>query len=130
MNPISRQIPSRDPRMACKTSPAGPSFSIPLKMNPITQSKAGIGLTLGSVLPSHIAVYVLPFGKLVTQPAAKSVRRETSDLIDLGKVLAPHCEEEVAGDATLQRKSQLSPARGRPVNGSPSKTAACPRHVQ
>src|SRR5579863_5320865 len=130
MNPTNRKIPISETKIACNTSPAGPSFSIALKMNPITQSETGIGLTLGPILTGHIAVDVLPIGKLIAQSAAKSVCGETSDLVDLGEVLAAHREEKVACDAMLKRECKLGPARRCPIHGSSHKTGASSGHVQ
>src|ERR1700683_369170 len=119
MNPTRRKIPSSETRIASSTKPAAPSFSIPLKMDPITQSEAGIGLTLGAILASHIARDVLAGSELVAQTTAESVGRKVSDLVDLSKVFAAHAEDNVAGDATLQREAKFCPAGGRPVAGGP-----------
>src|SRR5580658_1359057 len=111
-------IPSSENRIACSTKPAGPSFSIPLEMEPITQSEAGVDLPPGAILASHIDVDVLAGGEPIAQTTTKSVGRKVPDLIDLGKVFAAHAEDHVAGDATFQREAKLGPAGGRPVDGS------------
>src|SRR6202042_2248260 len=117
MNPTRRKIPSRENRMACNTKPAGPSFSIPLKTDAITQSEAGIGLALVADLAGDISVDVLTGSKLITQSTAERVGGEASDLINLGKVFAAHAEDDVAEDATLQGEAKLGPAGRRPGNG-------------
>src|ERR1700728_516030 len=130
MNPTRRKIPSSETRIACKTRPAGPSFSIPLQMDSITQSEADIRLTLVAVLAGDISVDVLTGGKLITQPPPNRVGGEALDLINLGEVFTAHREEKVAGDSRLQRESQFGPARWRPPDGSAHKTGARASQVQ
>src|SRR5580693_5746269 len=131
MNPTSSRIPSSDTRIASSTNPAAPSFSIPLVADPITQSKAGINLTLGAaILASHIPRNVLARGKLVAQTTPESVGGEASDLIDLRKVFAAHAEKNVARNATLQREAKFGPAGWCPVDGSASEPGTSTRHVQ
>src|SRR5580658_112786 len=104
MNPTSRKIPSSETRIACNTRPAAPSFSIPLEMDSITQSEAGIRLALVAVLAGYVPIDVLASGKLIPQPTSKRVGGEAPDLINLGEVFATNREEQVAGDSTVQRE--------------------------
>src|SRR5579863_630009 len=115
MKPMSRKIPSSDPRIAFKTSPAGPSFSIALEANPIAQSETGFRLTLGSVLTRHITNDVLFLRKLVAQASAIGMSGEVADLVDLREILTACCIEEVSGQATLHGESHLGPAGGHPT---------------
>src|ERR1700691_2207510 len=82
MNPMRRKIPSSEARIASSTTPAAPSFSIPLETDPITQSEAGIDLTLGAILASHVARDVVAGGEPVAQTTPESVSRKASDLVD------------------------------------------------
>src|ERR1700733_13048173 len=116
MKPISRQIPSTDPMIARRTSPAGPSFSTALKTNAITQSEAVLDLIVAPILAGEVAVDVLSVRQLVTESTAIGVGRDASDLIDLGEILATHPEEKVAGQARLQGESKFAPAGWHPVN--------------
>jgi hypothetical protein len=68
-------------------------------MDTITQSEAGIGLTLGAILGGYVSIDVLPCGKLIAQSTTKGVGGEASDLINLGEVFAAHREEKVAGES-------------------------------
>ena len=81
-------------------------------------------------LASYIAVDVLAGGKLIAQTPAEGVGGEASDLIDLSKVFAAHAEENVAGDATLQREAKFGPAGWRPVDGSTDEPGTRASHVQ
>ena len=99
-------------------------------MDPITQSEASIDLTLGAILAGHVALDVLAGGELVAQTTAESVGRKTSDLIDLSKVFTAHGEENVAGDATLQREAKFGPAGWRPIDGSTQESGTSTSHVQ
>ena len=130
MNPMRRKIPSSEARIASSTNPAAPSFSIPLETDPITHSEAGIDLTLGAILASHVARDVLAGGEPVAQTTAESVSRKASDLVDLSKVFATHAEENVAGDAALQREAKFCPAGWRPVDGSTDEPSTSASHVQ
>src|SRR5665811_1178871 len=106
MNPTRRRIPSNETRIASSTNPAAPSFAISLKTEPITQSEAGIDLTVGASLASYIARDVLAGGELIAQTPAEGVGRKAPNLIDLREVLAAHAEEDVAGDAALEREAE------------------------
>src|ERR1700676_1245206 len=97
MKPISRQIPSTDPMIARRTSPAGPSFSTALKTNAITQSEAVVDLIVAPILAGGGTRGVLSVRQLVTESPAIGVGRDASDLIDLGEILATDPEEKVAG---------------------------------
>src|SRR6202161_3316019 len=130
MNPTRRKIPSRESKIACNTKPAGPSFSIPLKTDAITQSEAGIGLALVADLAGYISVDVLTGSKLITQSTSERVSGEASDLINLSKVFAAHAEENVADDATLQGEAKLGPAGRRPRNGRAHKAGTGSSDVQ
>ena len=81
-------------------------------------------------MASYIPSDVLAGGELIAQTTAESVGREAPDLIDLGKVFAAHAEENVAGDATLQREAKFGPAGRRPVDGSTDESGASASHVQ
>src|ERR1700729_350576 len=130
MNPMRSRIPSTESRIASSTNPADPSFWIPLKTDPITQSEAGIDLTLGASLASYVARNVLAGCEPVAQTTAESVRRKASDLIDLRKIFAAHGEENIPRDPALQRKAEFGPAGWRPVDGSTQESSTSASHVQ
>src|SRR5580692_11904922 len=130
MNPISRKIPSSDAMIARNTRPAGPDFSIALKTDPIAQSQCGVSLSQTSALISNVGVDVLPVGEPVAYSATVRVRREPSDLVTLGKILASHPVENIAGDAALYWESEFAPARRCPIDGCARKSRACSSDVQ
>src|ERR1700674_2557074 len=130
MNPTRRRIPNSETRIASSTKPVGPSFSIPLKMNPITQSETGIDLTLSAILTSYVTLEVLAGGELIAQTTSESVGRKAPDLIDVSKIFAAHSEEKDAGDATLEREAKFGPARWRPAAGTTQESSTSASHVQ
>src|SRR5580704_4621803 len=130
MNPTRSRIPSSEARIASSTNPAGPSFSIPLKTDPITQSEAGIDLPAGAILASYIAADVLAGGELIAQTTADSVGRKAPNLIDLGKVFAAHSEEDVAGKTASQWETKFAPAGGCPIDGSTHESSTSAGQVQ
>src|SRR5208282_3110474 len=130
MNPTSNRIPSSDPRIAFSTSPAGPSVSIALEMNPIAQSEARYCLVLVQVLARDVTRKILPFGELVTQSAAISVSGNPADLVNLREVFCSYRVKHVAREITGKRKPNLAPAGRLPGHGCTGEAGARPSHRQ
>src|ERR1022692_1639520 len=107
MNPTSNRIPRSDTRIAFSTSPAGPSVSIALEMNPIAQSEARYCLVQVQVLAGQVSGNVLPFSQWVTQSAAISVPGDPANLVNLREVFCAHRIEHVAREMTGEGKPKL-----------------------
>src|SRR5208282_480263 len=126
MIPTSSRIPSRENRIALATSQANPRSRTQLESEPIAQPQAGLFLPMFAVLSGDEAADVLTFGKTIAQAAYVGASRQSSNLIDLGKILSAHCKAQTAGEFADERKSQFCRSRRNPIGFAVGKARARP----